>query len=124
MDVYGFDVWQKYATNKQNANLNRAPEEAMAKLYEVPLEDENYQYSNSLSNMMNYDIQGYDIDPETGIAGLVILRGRTDTYYYGKVLESVIPMTYRAAAYIEIHLYTSEYWVSDCYYDDITLVEY
>ena len=87
VDVYGFDVWQKYATNKQNANLNRAPEEAMAKLYEMPLKDENYQvmYSNSLSNMINYDIQGYDIDPETGIAGLVILRGRTDTYYYGKV---------------------------------------
>jgi len=40
------------------------------------------------SDKFSYDIQGYDIDPDTGVAGLVVLRGRNNikpNYTYGSL---------------------------------------
>ncbi len=59
--------------------------EDMIKLYELPKEDSYYavKKAGDITNAFCYDAQAYDIDPDTGVAGLVILRGRTDVYYYG-----------------------------------------
>lgn len=65
----------------------------------------------------------YYYDSKKTLLGRTLFNEEPGTQQWN-LLESIIPMTYRAAAYIKIHLYTSEYWVSDCYYDDITLVEY
>lgn len=54
----------------------------MIKLYENDNIDENYKLM-TLSQMYStysFDLQAYDIDPDTGIAGMVVLRGRTDMY--------------------------------------------
>lgn len=54
--------------------------EKSIRLHELSKDDENYHIYNSTDLVTSrlYDIQGYDIDPDTGVAGLVILRGRND----------------------------------------------
>lgn len=66
------------------------PEVANAKIFderlieykELPKYDENYRVINTgaLSASYRYDLQGYDIDPVTGVAGLVVVRGRMDVH--------------------------------------------
>lgn len=86
IDMYGLDVWPQYASNNAS-QYKLTPEEKIVKDYELPIEDKYYRLYDlsSFNSLYAYDIQGYDIDPDTGFAGLVVLRGRTDVYWYGKV---------------------------------------
>jgi len=56
--------------------------ERAVELYSLPVTDENYKvYKQSdMNSTYRYDMQAYDIDENTGIAGLVVLRGRNDVY--------------------------------------------
>ncbi len=47
------------------------------KAYEKPISDENY-IALTIADLMDkrYDMQAYDVDPVTGVAGLVVVRGR------------------------------------------------
>lgn len=90
IDIYGLDQYTAYCSNAGDRNLNYDKDNnplnyRMLKMYERPKEDTNYQIlsSASLSYLYSFDIQGYDIDPDTGVAGLAVVRGRTDTFRYG-----------------------------------------
>lgn len=85
IDVYGLDQYPNYATNKGDINFTRPFDYQMIQLYERPKEDASYQIlsPSALSYLYSFDIQGYDIDPDTGVAGLAIVRGRADTFRYG-----------------------------------------
>lgn len=58
------------------------PDDKMIKLYEDENVDENYKLMklSQMYSTYSMDLQAYDIDPDTGIAGLVVVRGRTDMY--------------------------------------------
>lgn len=85
IDVYGLDQYGNYTSNKSDSNMNQPFNYEMLKLYERPKEDSNYQIlsPSALSYLYSFDIQGYDIDPDTGVAGLAVVRGRADTFRYG-----------------------------------------
>lgn len=92
IDWYGLDQYSKYAPNK-DAAYNQAFNYELIKLYEDSLEDENYEVLStaSLNSSYAYDIQAYDIDPDTGTAGLVVIRGRRDPYLY-QTVQTNLPM--------------------------------
>lgn len=52
----------------------------LIKAYENDMLDENYKVlsSGQFNSDGRYDLQAYDIDPSTGVAGLLVVRGRTD----------------------------------------------
>ncbi len=104
IDMYGLDAWIDYASN-QYAYYKKAPVKEIVKEYEGSIEDKYYRLYDlaSLDDRKCYDIQGYDIDPDTGYAGLVILRGRNDVYWY-----SMVP--YSASYPMAVFLKTSEYY--------------
>ena len=70
------------------------PNLEMIKYYEAENEDENYKILklSQMTSTYSMDTQAYDIDPDTGVAGLVIVRGRTDMYRSGTVSNST-PMS-------------------------------
>ncbi len=86
VDMYGIDRGIEFSADQPaTSTLTLVPE--LAKLYENPIEDKFYQLVSvdSLSNVYSYDAQAYDVDADTGIAGLVILRGNNNATYYGNV---------------------------------------
>jgi len=107
IDMYGLDVWPSYASNDSSA-YKLTPDEKFVKEYVLSEEDKYYRLYDlsSFNNLYAYDIQGFDIDPETGYAGLVVLRGRTDIYWYGKV-------PYANNYPVSIFLRKSEYYDSE-----------
>jgi|GEM_PF-1959988 len=84
IDTYGLDA-TVYNTYKGGNTYQGAVNNAMIPLYEYEKEDANYKVmkASDIGTRFVYDIQGYDIDGDTGVAGLAIVRGRTDTYFYG-----------------------------------------
>lgn len=95
IDMYGLDKWSSYAS-MEYAQYKKTPVESQVKMYEGIISDEYYRIYDlaSLKSTIAYDIQGYDIDPDTGYAGLVVLRGRNDVYWYGKVpYSATYPMS-------------------------------
>lgn len=86
IDMYGLDKWSNYAS-MEYAQYKKTPVENVVKMYEGTVSDEYYRIYDlaSINPLIAYDIQGYDIDPDTGYAGLVVLRGRNDVHWYGKV---------------------------------------
>lgn len=87
IDIYDLDRFSQIASNKVDASYNYPFEYNMIKLYENDISDENYKITagSSLDRVFAYDIQGYDIDPDTGVASLVVIRGNTQPYIYGRV---------------------------------------
>ena len=120
IDMYGLDVWTDYASN-QYGYYKKTPVEKIVKEYEGSIEDKYYRLYDlaSFDDRKCYDIQGYDIDPDTGYAGLVVLRGRNDVYWYGKVpYTSGYPMAVflnKAEAYDEEfdRMVTKVYYTTD-----------
>ncbi len=57
-------------------------------------DDENYKVlsPSNLASSYSMDVQGYDIDPDTGVAGLVVVRGRMDMLRSGNV-PTATPMS-------------------------------
>lgn len=95
IDVYALDKFSLYASNKVDSGFNQPFKYNMIKLYEKEDEDSNYKVTtgSSLDIYHGYDIQGYDIDPDTGVAGLVVLRGSNSPYVYGNVpYDTTYPM--------------------------------
>ena len=70
------------------------PNLEMIKYYENEKVDENYKVLklSQMNSTYSMDTQAYDIDPDTGVAGLVVVRGRTDMYRSGNVSTST-PMS-------------------------------
>ena len=94
IDTYGLQatVYNKY---KGGNTYQATPNTTMIGLYEYIKDDSNYKAlkASNLNSRFLYDIQGYDIDGDTGVAGLVVVRGRTDAYYYGSnPYDSKTPM--------------------------------
>lgn len=86
IDTYGLDRAIEYSSDQPATSaLTLSP--ALVKLYEYPAEDKYYRIlsADMLSGVYSYDAQAYDVDPDTGIAGLVIIRGNTEATYYGNV---------------------------------------
>lgn len=98
IDTYALNKLDTYAPFG-NGNLYLKPgtysaNNDMIAYYAMENSIENYKVL-SLSNLgasYSHDIQGYDIDPDTGVAGLVVVRGRTDTYRSGNISKTV-PMS-------------------------------
>ncbi len=97
IDTYAFKNLVEYRpygfkSNYFGNNFNADPD--MILLYELPNEEKNYQVINASQLYAAYslDLQGYDIDPDTGVAGLVVVRGRRDAYRSGSVSASA-PMS-------------------------------
>lgn len=130
IDLYGLDVWTKYASNDLSS-YKVAPEKNIAKEFEMSVEDKYYRLYDaaSLSTYYCYDIQGYDIDPDTGFAGLVVLRGRTDIYWYGRVPHAnTYPMSVflRKTQYYdeEMEQYVTKlYYTSDGYTESSAIID-
>lgn len=76
---YGFA--NGYLNSAYPANVD------MISLYELPNSEENYKVlgASQLYAAFSLDLQGYDIDPDTGVAGLVVVRGRRDAYRTGNI---------------------------------------
>lgn len=89
IDTWGLknlSAYKPYGHNVGYANYSFTSPE-MIKLYEMDREDINYSVL-SLANIytaFSLDLQGYDIDPDTGVAGLLVIRGRKDTYRSGSI---------------------------------------
>lgn len=75
IDTCGFNNYSDYLSNPNNTSAT--PVYDVIKYHEMEKADSNYKVVSafSLSDDMSYDIQGYDIDPDTGVAGMVVLRG-------------------------------------------------
>lgn len=79
IDTYGLEDGRNLAAMEQNEtsafSLNRI------KAYELDNIDSNYKVlkANQLAAMSKYDIQGYNIDPDTGIAEFAVIRGVYDS---------------------------------------------
>lgn len=75
IDTSGLSYIKDYVSNPSSSYIT--PKYDILKLYVDEICDENYKVvpSSSIINGMVYDIQGYNIDPDTGIAELVVLRG-------------------------------------------------
>ena len=88
IDTYGLstDLRNKFAVSATTS----VPNMDYVGLFELE-GDEYYKVlksSDIKSSNISYDIQGYDIDSDTGVAGLVIIRGRYNVkanYDYGSV---------------------------------------
>jgi len=108
IDVYGLDKFSSYASNKVDSGYNLPFNYKFIKLYENSPDESNYSVSSgsSLSHYFGYDIQGYDIDPETGVAGLAVVRGSIAPYSYGRV-------PYDATYPMYMYLESSEYYDAD-----------
>ena len=74
IDTAGFNDYGIYLSNPGN---NKSLSYDIIKSFELPKEDLNYKVvlSDTLINEYKYDIQGYNIDPDTGIAEMVVIRG-------------------------------------------------
>lgn len=90
IDCYGLDQYSKYAAN-QDASYIQPFSYDLIQLYEQNREDANYETLSaaSLNTSYAYDIQAYDIDPDTGTAGLAVIRGRRDVYLYQQVPSTI-----------------------------------
>ncbi len=74
IDTCGFNDYGIYLSNPSN---NKSISYDIIKSFEMEKDDSNYKVvlSDTLLNEYKYDIQGYNIDPDTGIAEMVIIRG-------------------------------------------------
>lgn len=85
IDTYGLEDFIKYqnsvsyydsgATSDMDYNVIKAREQR--------IEEDNYEimFASDVVEACEYDIQGYNIDPKTGVASFAIVRGRTDAVY-------------------------------------------
>ncbi len=74
IDTFGVNDYTKYGSKEMMFTSDTIA------LYEESLEDENY-YTMSLSGLDSnnkLDLQAYDIDVTTGVAGLVVVRGNAN----------------------------------------------
>ena len=90
IDTYGLTKLKDYRPYGQESYYlggSYAPDVEMIKLHELDNVDSNYKIlkASNIGATYAYDVQGYDIDPDTGVAGLVVLRGRYDVYRSGDV---------------------------------------
>ena len=95
IDIYALDKFGTYASNKVDSGFNQPFKYNVIKLYESNDDDSNYKVTtgSTLDIYHGYDIQGYDIDPDTGVAGLVVLRGSNSPYVYGNIpYDTTYPM--------------------------------
>ena len=91
IDTYGLEKAADYlGIGAENAYVSNAVSYNAIKLCENERDDENYKIlsPSELAANCNYDAQAYDIDPETGIASLIVLRGRNDIYNIGAFAET------------------------------------
>ena len=75
IDTCGFNSIQNYVSS--SVGKYNVPVYDVLKEHVGEIADENYKVipASSLENEVVYDIQGYNIDPDTGVADFVILRG-------------------------------------------------
>ena len=111
IDTCGFNDIQNYASS--STGKYNTPVYDILKKHEAEISDGNYKVipASSLVNETVYDIQAYNIDPDTGVADLVILRGHDGmaadpetssnvavflrkTSYYDEVLDKQIEKIY------------------------------
>ncbi|MBE7019908.1 MAG: S-layer homology domain-containing protein [Ruminococcaceae bacterium] len=75
IDTYGLEDGQKLTAMEYTRNNAFSLERTKA--YELDNIDSNYKVlrANQLVSLSKYDIQGYNIDPDTGIAEFAVVRG-------------------------------------------------
>ena len=75
VDTYGINDFNK---TKPIYSKDVTIDYTTAKKSELEIKDENYKVitANALPTDINYDIQAYDVDVDTGIAGMVVVRGK------------------------------------------------
>ena len=86
IDTYGLGEASRYLSDSVESIYESSTiETKFVKQYEKEISDSNYKILNmsDLQYAYIYDAQGYDIDPDTGIASLLVVRGATDIYAYG-----------------------------------------
>ncbi len=76
IDTCGINDFTNYASNPAYSYI--APSYDMIKLFEDEKEDSNYKVilSSSLEDGVLYDIQAYNVDADTGVAEMVVIRGK------------------------------------------------
>lgn len=74
IDTSGFNDYGIYLSNPGN---NKAISYDALKTFEMEKDESNYKVvlSDTLINEYKYDIQAYNVDPDTGIAEMAVLRG-------------------------------------------------
>ena len=87
IDTYGMKHVINFVPGKTRPLSNvkgkdQVVNEKAVQLHSLEITDTNYKVFkvSELNTDYAYDIQGYDIDVDTGIAGLVVLRGRIDVF--------------------------------------------
>lgn len=93
IDTYGLknlEAYRPYGYANIYLNSSYPANLDMIAYYELPNTEENYKVINvsQLYAAFSLDLQGYDIDPDTGVAGLVMVRGRKDVYKAGNISAS------------------------------------
>lgn len=87
IDTYalGSDVYSQFSPSidrgAHNYQVYPSNYSSIAQVISNEGEEEEYQIvkAANVATGILYDIQGYDIDPETGVAGLAVIRGRVIT---------------------------------------------
>lgn len=122
IDTYGMQHATNFYPGSTTAlNVNKIDDQVInekaVKLHELEITDSNYRIfqKSNMNSEICYDVQGYDIDENTGIAGLVILRGRTDVLYDIDYSIKVNP-TYVFLRTTEVYDATREKNVKKVYY--------
>ncbi len=74
IDTFGLTEYATFGSKAQDYKLD------LIRAYEDELKDENYKVlsSGQFDAKGRYDLQAYDIDPVTGVPGLIVVRGRND----------------------------------------------
>ncbi len=121
IDTYGLEDGRNLAAMEYTRNNAFSMEKIEA--YELENSDSNYKVitANQLASLSKYDIQGYNVDPDTGIAEFAVVRG----VYESAVDEIALstPMTVflrKTVAYDE----EAQVNVTRIYYSNAGITEY
>ncbi len=110
IDTFGIKEYSTLGGGSHDYKLN------LIRAYEAEMKDENYttMSSGQFSADGRYDLQAYDIDPATGVPGLIVVRGRNDllaTFNW----ETVNPM-YAVTKIVDAYDEASDTLVKKIYY--------
>lgn len=117
IDTYGLETYKQTAPDIQG-QYSTALNYNLIKLHELEQTDENYKVlkSTDIKAVNALDIQAYDIDPDTGMAGLVVLRGRIDIPWYQNMSTSASNPMYVFLKMTEVYDETKDRLVKKIYF--------
>ncbi len=112
VDRYGLDVCvQRYVPTWRYSEIQTSQ-------FEMDLrEDANFKtmFLSELDENMNYDAQAYNVDPKTGVAELLVIRGRYEYFYHKNNFQAPFCVYLKMAEYVDVN--TKKIMKKIYYYD-------